>query len=48
MLIVLSLILLLYCTCIRPVSRFSFNFSLACSAMIAPFTYFAVWLSSIK
>ena len=24
------------------------NFSLACSAMIAQFTYFAVWLSSIK
>ena len=48
MLILLSLILLRYCTCIRPVSRFSFNFSLACSAMIAQFTYFAVWLSSIK
>ena len=48
MLIVLSLILLRYCTCIRPVSRFSFNFSLACSAMIARFTYFAMWLSSIK
>ena len=48
MLIVLSLILLRYCTYIRPVSRFNFNFSLACSAMIAQFTYFAVWLSSIK
>ena len=48
MLILLSLILLRYCTCIRPVSRVSFNFSLACSAMIAQFTYFAVCLSSIK
>ena len=48
MLILLSLILLRYCTCIRPVSRVSFNFSLACSAMIAQFTYFAVKLSSIK
>ena len=42
MLILLSLILLRYCTCIRPVSRVSFNFSLACSAMIAQFTYFAL------
>ena len=48
MLIVLSLILLRYCICIRPVSRFSFNFILACSAVITQFTYFAVWLSSIK
>ena len=46
--IVHSLILLRYCSCITPVPRFSFNFSLACSAMIAQFTYFAVWLSSIK
>ena len=47
-LIVRSLIRLLYCSCIRSVSRFKFNFSLACSAMIAQFIYFAVWLSSIK
>ena len=46
--IVLSLIPLCHCSCIRPVSRFSFNFSLACSAMIAQFTYFAVSLPSIK